>query len=209
MLQFDKKDALTLHNYPPGNSNDWFKPIFIRVKANVKKHFCVQQKRKCVYCKTELNSRCHSEHIEHVVNRALKPAWMFEPFNLGVSCGQCNTQKGEYNTLKPHLRVDNLAVLPHGKQHYNIVHPHFDNYDEHLEIEDEYYIKAKTVTKGEATIDMCKLWRPLYADRRAKEQGISLAGRATRWLIRVQKPGVPQYEKDEFLKEIENLTKML
>lgn len=209
MLQYNTRDALTLHNNPPGSSNDWVKPVYVGVKARIRSYFCTQQKRKCVYCRTELNSKCHSEHIEHIVNKSLKAAWMFEPFNLAISCSQCNTQKGEYNTLAGHLRVNNLAVLPHGPQHYTIVHPNFDNFDHHLEIEDQFYIKAKTISKGERTIEMCKLWRPLYADRRAKELGISLAGRHTAWLARIGKPGVPQYEIDAFMDEIDDLVKIL
>lgn len=209
MLQFDLKDISTLNKYPPGAGRTWEESIYNRIKGNIKKYYCIQQRRLCVYCRTELTSACHSEHIEHVVNKDLKPQWMFEPLNLGLSCSQCNTKKGTYNTLRSHLHIHNLAVLPQGSYHYRIVHPHFDNYDLHIEIEDDFYVKARTRDKGQQTIDMCHLWRPLYADRRARAIGLSQAGRHTAWLFRVQKPGVSQQEKDAFLEEIDDLAAIL
>ena len=207
MFEFDHKDSTTLHNNPSYSNKCWEKTIYRRVKRNLKSHFCITQKRLCIYCRTELEVACDSEHIEHIVHKEFKPAWMFEPFNLGIACFQCNTQKGTQHSLREFAR--NAVILPIGSIYYKIVHPHFDNYDFHIEIEDDLFIKSKNKNKGENTIEICKLWRPLYADRRARALSISQSDRLTIALSRVQRTDINKDEINAFLEYVDALTAML
>jgi hypothetical protein len=103
----------------------------------------------------------------------------------------------------------NAVILPHGSIYYRIVHPHFDDYNLHIEFEEGLFVKAKNNDKGEATVEMCKLWRPLYADRRARALSISQTDRLTRALTRIQRTDISQVEIDAFMDYVDELTEML
>lgn len=207
MFFYDQTDANTLHDNPSYSNEYWEKPIYNRVKKNLKKYYCVAQKRMCIYCKTELETACHDEHIEHIVHKEFRPIWMFEPFNLGISCSQCNTKKGVKHALREFAQ--NAVILPIGSVYYKIIHPYFDIYDRHIELEDDLFIKAKDNDKGKATIEMCELWRPLYADRRARALSISQSDRHTIALARTQRTDIPQREIDAFIEYVEELAAMI
>jgi hypothetical protein len=207
MFSYDLTDAKTLHENPSYSNDCWDRSVYKRVKRSLKKYYCRTQKRLCIYCKTELEVACHSEHIEHIVHKEFRPAWMFEPLNLGISCSQCNTQKGVQDALKPFARK--AIVLPIGSIYYSIVHPHFDIYSSHIEFEDGLFVKAKDRDKGEATIEMCKLWRPLYADRRARALGISQSDRHTISMVRCQRTDISKEELDDFLEYVDELVEIL
>lgn len=207
MFHYDSIDANTLHNNPTYANEDWDKSIYNRPKKNLKKYYCVTQRRMCIYCNTELEVACHDEHIEHIVHKEFRPIWMFEPLNLGIACSQCNTKKGVQHALREFARQ--MPILPIGSRFYAIVHPHFDIYGQHIELEDELFIKARNDHKGATTIEMCGLWRPLYADRRARALSISQSDRLTRALARAQKVGVPKREVDAFLEYVDELADML
>jgi uncharacterized protein (TIGR02646 family) len=207
MFSYDQIDATTLNDNPSYSNDCWEKGIYKRVKKNLKKYYCVSQKRLCFYCKTELEVACHDEHIEHIVHKEFRPDWMFEPLNLGIACSQCNTMKGVKHALRVFAR--NAVTLPIGSMYYRIVHPHYDIYARHIELESNLFIKALDNDKGATTIEMCELWRPLYADRRARALSISQSDRLTIALARSQRTDIPQREINDFLEYVEELTAMI
>jgi 5-methylcytosine-specific restriction endonuclease McrA len=158
----DNKDHKKISKYP---FLKWEDGKYDNIKKKIKKHYCVQQKKRCAYCNTELASECHSEHIEHIVDKAFKPHWKLEPFNLCLSCSQCNTKKGEKHTLHEFYRRS--LIVPRASYYYKIIHAHFDTWHVHLFYEDNYFIKPHSV-KGENTIDICGLYRHLYIDKKMK-----------------------------------------
>ncbi len=145
MFYYDLIDSTTLHNNPAYSNKCWDKSIYDRIKKNLKKYYCRTQKRMCFYCKTELEAACHDEHIEHIVHKEFRPMWMFEPLNLGISCSQCNVKKGVKHALREFAR--NSVILPIGSVFYRIVHPHFDVYAKHIELEEDLFVKARIMTK--------------------------------------------------------------
>ncbi len=207
MYTFDRIDAKKLEDNPPYSNECWEDQIYNRVKKNLKSYLCRRQKRMCIYCKTELEVACDAEHIEHIIHKEFKPIWMFEPINLGISCSQCNTSKGVKHALR--LFARNAVVVPQGSAFYRIVHPYFDIYDKHIGIENDLFIKAKDNDKGKTTIDICKLWRPLYADRRARAISISQSDRHTIALARSQRTDISQDEIDAFLEYVDELADMI
>lgn len=207
MFHYDDIDAAKLMAYPPYSNNCWEKFRYNRVKQNLKTYYCRSQKRICTYCKTELEVGCDADHIEHIVHKEFRPQWMFEPLNLGISCSHCNTAKGVQHAL--HRFAQRAVVLPVASRFYKIIHPHFDVYSDHIELEDGLFVKAITHTKGEETIRMCRLWRPLFADRRARAMSISQSGRYTIALARSQQPGIRQEELNAFLDYIDELLDMI
>ena len=52
---------------------------------------------------------------------------MFTPQNLAVSCRDCNLSKGQTE-----VRTTTRKKFPNESRHYRIVHPHFDNYSDHI-----------------------------------------------------------------------------
>jgi len=205
MYQYDATDNQTLIDNPPFVIGDWDKSVYDRLRNNIRSDYYTNQLGCCFYCKTELEANAYSAHLDHIINKALKPQWMFLPMNLVLTCYACNVQKGQKRTVRSFVRLDNMVIMPTHSTHYKIVHPYFDIYDHHLELEDGLFIKAKNNDKGAATIEMCKLWRPIYAARRAKEQGISDADKQTKILFHISKPEISPQERQEFEGYIDSL----
>ncbi|WP_250255132.1 retron system putative HNH endonuclease [Chryseobacterium sp. Marseille-Q3244] len=82
----------------------------------------------CAFCGLSLKSRV--TQIEHIApkGKILYPQFMFEPKNLILACSLCNgfDKKHTFNTIKTVNAIYNRCT-------FNIVHPYFDNPDDHLE----------------------------------------------------------------------------
>ena len=196
-VSYTSEDFDTIATHFPVKSKDWERGVYSKLQENIKKHYCKTQKKMCAYCQTELEQGCHSEHIEHIVAKEFKPHWMFEPINLVIACSQCNTKKGTQNVLTSYSQ--NAIIPPVGSGYYIIIHPHFDDFNKHIEIEDGLFIKARDNYKGQNTIEICGLWRPLYVDRRAKHLAINMMDREYIALYRAEEIGIPASEKQAFL----------
>ncbi|AWI57951.1 HNH endonuclease [Sinorhizobium fredii] len=135
-------------------SEAWADPSIEGIRASIKQHYIVEQQYRCCYCQQELiNEHGRAWDVEHVIARSQNPRLMFEPRNLAVACTECNGKKSKVAvTRKVPLR------LPTASASYLIVHPHFDRYDEHIEIEGNYTFHALT-EKGSFTIHQCQLYR--------------------------------------------------
>lgn len=97
--------------------------------------------------------------IEHVISRDENLKFMFEPQNLAVSCIECNGAKRATRvTIRDYVR------FPRRSQNYLIVHPHFDEYFEHIDIVGDNTYQALS-KKGKFTIYHCDLFR--YWEREA------------------------------------------
>ncbi|NIG16790.1 HNH endonuclease [Pantoea sp. Cy-640] len=126
------------------------------IRKEIKYHYIKAQAYTCVYCKQVIKStNGRVWDIEHIISRELACEFMFEPKNLCAACPECNHRKGAHRVTQSKAR----RRLPSKSDDYSIVHPHFDNYDEHIEAikPGEFYI-SKT-QKGEKTISLCGLNR--------------------------------------------------
>ncbi|WP_443477956.1 HNH endonuclease [Novosphingobium aerophilum] len=142
-------------------SKCWGEEKLEALRSLIKKHYIAQQAYQCCYCR----QRLYSNHgrpwdVEHIIAMSLKPKFMFEPQNLAVACVECNQEK----RAKP-VTDSKRVSFPTTADHYAIVHPHFDVWEDHIELEGEatYHSLSK---KGSFTIYECDLFR--FRQREAK-----------------------------------------
>jgi uncharacterized protein (TIGR02646 family) len=134
------------------------------LKLRLKKHYIEEQVRKCAYCQVEQ----HTSHAmvwdtEHIIDKNNFPQWTFEALNLCVSCKDCNQAKG----VRPVTKSQSYKSFPHESENYYIVHAHFDNYADHIEIVVPGFFYLHITDKGRSTIETCGLLRYSKAGGRA------------------------------------------
>jgi uncharacterized protein (TIGR02646 family) len=158
-------DKALLISNPPVSNDDWVKPVYKSLKESIRTYYSEIQGDHCAYCRTPTNFDGYDEHIEHIVDKKQKPQWMFEPFNLVLSCGPCNKKKGIKNTMLSSCALK--TTVPKTSGCYNIIHPHIDKYQDHIIISDGLFYTAVTRDKGWNTITVCGLIRPQIVMKRA------------------------------------------
>lgn len=119
--------------------------------------------KKCTYCKKDISLQSANNcHVEHIIPKSSAPLkFIFEPKNLCVVCSDCNEIKQnkevEDNIIK---RKKPYNSYPRSSESFLIVHPHFDNYDDHIFKCDDIYIDL--TPKGSYTMYICKLNRKIH-----------------------------------------------
>jgi len=123
-------------------------------RKEIKQYYIAAQQHQCCYCALP-NPSTHGLNwdVEHVVPRQTHAAFMFTGVNLAVACRECNSRKGRKQTL-----VDSsVTTYPSSPEAFLIVHPHFDNWTDHILRDDVTY--ASFTSKGKWTIRECDLNR--------------------------------------------------
>lgn len=124
------------------------------LRGRIKTHYITVQNNRCCYCNIHIPSENHNNwNAEHVVSRAKHPRFLFTPKNLSVSCLDCNIAKSEQEVLNN----PNLVNYPNASSAFKILHPHFDNFEDHIWVSGFVYL-GKTL-KGKKTIYMCDMLR--------------------------------------------------
>lgn len=147
----DEDKLLISNNYSV--HTDWDKQIFQDLKSRIRDHLRNQQSNLCCYCKRVLSFDPGSTDIEHILPKSKFPQFAFEPLNLALSCPVCNNHK----SFKPVLHKENITRYPKVRNNFTIVHAHYDNYSEHINIIDEIVFDALT-DEGSETIKICRLF---------------------------------------------------
>jgi uncharacterized protein (TIGR02646 family) len=137
------------------DDKDWKNEKFDGFKSNLITDLRFKQDNKCCYCKWELGYDIKNVDIEHIIPKSTYSQFTFNPKNLALSCPGCNTSKSFKNVLhKP------IKSYPRGGTNIMIVHAHFDDYKECIEIHDgAIYEGLDDAGKGCDTIKICKLHR--------------------------------------------------
>ena len=119
----------------------------------------------CAYCRLELHPNEATPEIEHIVDKGNYPDWMYEPFNLCLSCKLCNTKKSTKNVLVD----ESVTELPQDSASYLIIHPHLDKYSDYMEFVGDVLYRpiGDSNSKGAKTIEICELNRIEVAIARA------------------------------------------
>jgi len=113
---------------PQQSSTYWNEEAVDPIRAEIKNHYIAEQEYTCVYCKRQIATANKAMwDAEHVICRDKAPRFMFTPQNLAVSCRDCNIAKGQTE-----VRTTMRKKFPKESKHYRIVHPHFDNYSDHI-----------------------------------------------------------------------------
>lgn len=129
---------------------------------------------KCYYCKMRLDSGSNPGDIEHIIYKGNEnyKEFSYHPLNLTLTCKRCNTAKGVKDCLdfnKQNIKYE-YNDYPQNSNDFTIVHTHLDNYEEHLELEENIFIVPKNSSqKGIKTIEICNLYRLDLALGRVKE----------------------------------------
>lgn len=132
---------------------DWSKAIFNPIKSNIIEHLRIQQNNTCCYCKNQLGFDIKQVDIEHIIPKSEYEKFTFENRNLALSCPACNTKKSTKSVLK-----NAIVNYPTDGVNFIIVHSHYDEYTNHIDIIDNCIFVAKT-KKGSETITFCELFR--------------------------------------------------
>jgi len=146
--------------------NDWEGDDLIDLRKAIREFYKKEQYGFCSYCKNSVSIQVADNcHIEHIAPKSKYRSFIFEPKNLCVICAECNKIKRAQETLNQEPdtvnRGSNRKLYPRSSNAFKIVHPHFDNYEDHIEIFGDYFYVDKTV-KGGYTILYCKLNRRLH-----------------------------------------------
>lgn len=116
-----------IREYLADNSDKKWLNVSENYKDHIRKKLGDNQSNKCAYCGNDL-WLTSGAYIDHIAPQGEKlyPEFRFERENLVLACDFCNGSSGkhEYDTI----------TVPHSvyrKCIFNIVHPYFDNPDEH------------------------------------------------------------------------------
>lgn len=202
------EDLQAIEEASPGekDKDDWEKKCLNDFKRKIRRDMLPKQNYRCAYCRQELHPNEVSPEIEHIVPKSLKPNWMYEPFNLCLSCKICNTKKGY---RKETLVDDSVEEMPHDTRAYKMIHPHLDKYSENIEFVGDILYRGIT-DKGRYTIYLCELDRYEVAAARAMElikQGAIDETRTILLLSDTENQGLIN-KLDDFLEDIKNRIKV-
>lgn len=141
-------------------SSDILTPIRIKIRNFYREH----QNFICAYCKGNISTTsAFNAQVEHIVPKSLHIDFMFTPKNLCVICADCNHIKSDKEVANEEEHTtnnENIIRYPTAASAFKIVHPHFDEYDEHIKIvADHFYVENNNSDKGRFTIYSCKLNR--------------------------------------------------
>lgn len=112
-------------------SVSWSDEKYSHVRKTIKNHYLKEQDHTCFFCRQRIvvNSN-RAWDAEHIISKSTHPGFMFEPKNLCITCPDCNNEKRDGRVLDRESRVR----FPMSSNAYKIVHPHFDSYDDHLDV---------------------------------------------------------------------------
>lgn len=166
------------------------------IKNSIKTQLKLLQGNECAFCGLDLGSRViHTEHIAPK-GSGLHPEFMFEPKNLILACSLCNgfDKKHTFDTV-----VTSAPI--YSDCQFNIIHPYFDNPEDHLEyIPDPdnglaYLIQVRKTggiesPKGRQSVDLFELALPIMTEERYKDA------------LAASQPLKPDFEK--LIEEVKN-----
>lgn len=158
-LNLSRQELRDLIAIKPWNDKHWKKPPNNRIaaiKSKIRQQLEAAQER-CSFCGLKLGGTSKGE-IEHIAAKAhwRHPEFTFTLYNLTLSCHWCNfpEKKGTKETIQAKRKV-------YSKSEFLLVHPYFDDPDDHYEWTDnqvEILIQVKNNSpKGSFSIAMFKL----------------------------------------------------
>lgn len=153
--------------YDAGFSHkNWSEDDLRDIRKSIRNFYRNEQHGFCSYCKNSVSlSSVFNCHVEHIAPKSKYREFIFEPKNLCVICADCNEIKREQETLgeipDTVKKGGKRKRYPRTSKAFKIVHPHFDDYEEHIEIFANQFYADKT-EKGGYTILYCRLNRRLH-----------------------------------------------
>ena len=146
----ERNTILTIMNTKQDGNDRWNDSRARHIKHRISVHCLKEQRCCCAYCESIL--RKGGVQIEHISPKSLTPDFVYEPDNLVVSCGCCNSP-----AIKGHEPIIEGGVEPIYRYNtFRIVHPRLDNPDDHIKYQDDERILLdipRCSNKGRSTID--------------------------------------------------------
>ena len=135
------------------------------LKKRIKEELYNIQGDFCIYC--GMNFERTTPHQDHIAPKHSHNEFIFEPQNLVLACPTCN----DINMKSGRETIDIKNPVDYHKCTFLIVHPYFDNYEDHIEFvsnqkEQKILIKSKSL-KGKRTIEMFNLDNTELSNKRA------------------------------------------
>lgn len=147
-------------------SSGFYGALIAKFRAEVKSHYYRHQRRCCCYCSVELHDHKLTYDAEHILDKGDYVEYMFEAANLAAACKLCNGSKSNKSISTSGDRFLELSIE---SDDYTIVHPHLDEWHDHLQFDDIGRIVVKGASdKGRETIRICGI-AALNATRLADE----------------------------------------
>ena len=110
----DEDEAAFQEASPDEKDKDhWKKDCLDEFKERFRDDMEPKQNHICAYCRLELHPNEVTPEIEHIVPKSEKPNWMYDPFNLCISCKLCNTKKSTKEVLRDNT-IEELSSLSVG-----------------------------------------------------------------------------------------------
>lgn len=134
---------------------DWEHGKLQPLIRKIRKHYLNEQGELCWFCRLPFRDDIQVEHLVPKDGKYGRSVYTFHAQNLSVACKHCNSKKSTNNDMVPYTRTP----YPQSGIYFKIVHPHFDDYFDHIEIVDKSRYVGKTL-KGKRTIERCKLYDP-------------------------------------------------
>lgn len=141
---------------------NWSDEELLDLRKNIRDYYRVHQLGTCCFCRNTVSLQSAlNGHIEHLAPKSIYLDFIFEEKNLCVICADCNEIKRNQEIFSkvPDTVVNGASrrQYPRSSSAFNIVHPHFDEYEEHILQLDKLYFDL--TTKGHFTIGACRLNR--------------------------------------------------
>lgn len=204
-IVFNGEDSDYIEKYDGTSHKIWneTKGPIVPLRASIRKHYLEQQGYKCAYCRM-LKRENHglSWDVEHIIPKSVHPRFLFEPENLALACKECNLSKLDQDVLAGTLRQK--ALYPRDKESYTIIHPHYDKYEDHMEIAGfagKVIYMPKNKHKGKETFILCDLVRFSYEYGEWKDFSYAITKEVSDFLKRCPPDATPQ-EISRFLSTI-------
>jgi uncharacterized protein (TIGR02646 family) len=168
---------------------NWSDSDLENIRVSIRNFYRHEQIARCAYCKQKVSLKSPLDsHVEHIAPKSLHPSFMFEPKNLCVICSDCNLIKRNQETIKeiPDTIITKnkpRKQYPKSSESFKIVHPHLDNYDEHIVIFSEIIYANKT-DKGHFTIGACDLnrWLKVFGWEKPTYSNAELSNNMSKFL---------------------------
>lgn len=163
-IEFTEEESQLIDNLKAIEDYDhtkWNADSLIDLRSKIRRFYRLEQQGICAFCKNEISLvAANNANVEHIAPKSKHLDFMFEPKNLCVICVDCNIIKRAQEVVDAIETVnapEGRARYPRASRAFNIVHPHIDEYDDHIKKLGRIYID-KTM-KGHFTIGCCKLNR--------------------------------------------------
>ena len=163
-VQFDSTLQILINKIQTSathSHSDWSSDDLAPLRRVVREHYRNTQRLKCAYCLGPISDKAvDGAPIEHIAPKSLHLQFIFEPRNLCVICPECNFIKLNQETLNQiddPLKKIKTKRYPRSSKSFKIVHPHLDDYSEHIAKLGHLYIGLSK--KGDWTIMACCLNR--------------------------------------------------